>query len=258
MRQIWSLAPCRRRYVHPRSLERGSTSRQASSLVPAFGLFARVLGVSEEFRCVHGGVEGLELADSIAGDAHKLLNVPYDCGFFFSRHAGLAQQVFQNPDAAYLNAADPSPDLIQSPLNIGLENSRRFRALPVYATLISYGRAGYRDMLQRQIRFARLVAWYFFQHPEFDLLPQDMKDKAAIDQKIYIIVLFRAKDDALNAKLVRRLNASSQMYVSGTTWQERQACRIAVANWQVDPDGDSAVVQTVVEKVLGTWHHTRS
>ncbi|KAI4168502.1 MAG: hypothetical protein LQ343_006389 [Gyalolechia ehrenbergii] len=216
----------------------------------AFGIFARVLEDSDEFNYVRGGVEGLDLADSIAGDAHKLLNVPYDCGFFFSRHAGMTQEVFQNPNAAYLSSGNSSPDSVQSPLNIGLENSRRFRALPVYASLVSYSRNGYRDMLQRQIRLARRIAGYLTRHPYFDLLPQNRDDMANIDERTYIIVLFRAKDDFLNATLVQRLNASSQIYVSGTAWDGRPACRIAVANWQVDVERDLAIVQSVVEEIL--------
>ncbi|KAL8718393.1 MAG: hypothetical protein Q9225_004468 [Loekoesia sp. 1 TL-2023] len=224
----------------------------------AFGLFARVLENSEEFRYVRGGVEGLELADSIAGDAHKLLNVPYDCGFFFSRHAGLAQEVFQNPNAAYLSSGSQTPDQILSPLNIGLENSRRFRALPVYATLISYGRVGYQDMLERQVRLARRIAKFFSQHRDFVLLPEKQDDKADIDDRTYIIVLFRAKDDALNNTLVRRLNNSSQIYVTGTTWNGKSACRFAVANWQVDVESDLSVIQTVVKEVLEDWQRAKS
>ncbi|CAL8578999.1 hypothetical protein XPA_004763 [Xanthoria parietina] len=224
----------------------------------AFGLFARILDDSQEFRYISDGAKGLELADSIAGDAHKLLNVPYDCGFFFCRHAGLAQQVFQNPNAAYLSSGSSTTGMIQSPLNVGLENSRRFRALPVYATLISYGRIGYKDMLQRQIRFARRIAWYIHQHRDFDLLPLSLHDETSINQWIYIIVLFRAKEDALNDTLVRRLNASCKMYVSGTTWENQQACRIAAANWQVDPERDSALVQEVFERVLRDWQHETS
>ena len=148
--------------------------------------------------------------------------------------------------------------MIQSPLNVGLENSRRFRALPVYATLISYGRIGYKDMLQCQIRFARRIAWYIHQHRDFDLLPLSLHDETSINQWIYIIVLFRAKEDALNDTLVRRLNASCKMYVSGTTWENQQACRIAAANWQVDPERDSALVQEVFERVLRDWQHETS
>lgn len=225
----------------------------------AFGLFARILDESPEFETVRRGTEGVELADSITGDAHKLLNVPYDCGFFFSRHPDLAHQVFQNANASYLNSANASPGQIQSPLNIGIENSRRFRGLPVYATLISYGRLGYRDMLNRQIRLARSVALFFHGHSDFDLLPRSMSDggSAKIKQEIYIIVLFRAKDQALNESLVKRINSTSRIYVSGTKWDGRPASRIAVSNWQADPDRDSDLVQSVIEDVLNAWRKER-
>ena len=213
---------------------------------------------SPGYRYVYSGTVGLELADSIAGDGHKLINVPYDCGFYFSRHPHVAQQVFQNPNAAYLSSGVPNPDSIQSPLNTGLENSRRFRALPVYATLMAYGRAGYASMLHRQILFAKGVACYFLGHEAFDLLPTDLRTVAMVAEKTYIIVLFRAKDDALNRELVKRLNASSQIYTSGTSWQGRPACRIAAANWQIDHNHDGRVVRSVVEGVLNDWRREHS
>lgn len=220
----------------------------------AFGLFARLLDGLPEFETVAQGARGLTLADSVAADGHKLLNVPYDCGFFFCRHPNIAQQVFQNPNAAYLNTKNAATDLIQSPLNIGIENSRRFRGLPVYATLMAYGREGYADMLKRQIRFARAVAAYLFDHADFELLPKDLfSDKTSIDENIFIIVLFKAKNKALNDTLVERINASSKMYVSGTMWDNCPASRIAVSNWQVDPDRDLNVVRTVLENVLSDW-----
>ena len=220
----------------------------------AFGLFARLLDGSPEFETVAQGAQGLTLADSIGGDGHKLLNVPYDCGFFFCRHPGIAQQVFQNPNAAYLNTKNSATDSIQSPMNVGIENSRRFRGLPVYATLMAYGREGYADMLKRQIRFARAVAAHLFDHTDFELLPTDVfSNRASIEKSIFIIVLFKAKNKALNDTLVKRINASSKMYVSGTVWDHCPASRIAVSNWQVDPDRDLNVVKTVLENVLSEW-----
>ena len=41
----------------------------------AFGLLARVLPDMKDYENIQAGVAGLELADSITGDAHKLLNV---------------------------------------------------------------------------------------------------------------------------------------------------------------------------------------
>lgn len=197
------------------------------------------------------------MADSITGDAHKLLNVPYDCGFFFCRHVNLAQQVFQNPNAAYLNTGSTGPETIQSPLNIGIENSRRFRGLPVYATLMAYGRRGYTEMLQRQITLARRIAFYLFDHELFELLPGSMKNWHEIEQDIFIIVLFRAKDDSFNNSLISRINSTSRIHVSGTMWLDRPATRIAIANWQADPERDIKVVQSVIEDVVLDWQKSR-
>jgi glutamate/tyrosine decarboxylase-like PLP-dependent enzyme len=63
----------------------------------AFGLLARCLPQTREYAYLNAGVKWLEVADSIAADAHKLFNVPYDCGIFLSRHLGTGIDVFQNP-----------------------------------------------------------------------------------------------------------------------------------------------------------------
>ncbi|KAM3076571.1 hypothetical protein ACMFMG_007377 [Clarireedia jacksonii] len=131
----------------------------------AFGLFARTLPQTPEFAALHRSCEGLELADSITGDGHKMLNVPYDCGFFLTRSLSTLNSVFQNPNAAYLSSGISS---IPSPLNHGLENSRRFRALPVYAVLLAYGRDGLSDMLVRQVRLARSIARFLDAHEGYE------------------------------------------------------------------------------------------
>ncbi|EMD00026.1 hypothetical protein BAUCODRAFT_361701 [Baudoinia panamericana UAMH 10762] len=225
----------------------------------AFGLLARVLPESEEFREVKDGVAGLELADSIAGDAHKLLNVPYDCGIMLSKRLDLAIEVFQNPNAAYLNTASSETTAstdraIPSPLNIGIENSRRFRALPVYATLAAYGRQGHRDMMERQIRLARAIAAAIVARPKyFELLPMGEDSEICRRlQNIYIIVLFRAKGDKLSTELVKRINSSRRIYISGTTWQGKPAARFAVASWRVDVERDLSLVIQVLDEVAAS------
>ncbi|KAK4553426.1 hypothetical protein LTR86_009483 [Recurvomyces mirabilis] len=221
----------------------------------AFGLLARILPPNDEYSVLNAGVTGLELADSITGDAHKLLNVPYDCGIFLSRYLATGVSVFQNTNAAYLNTASSETTAskdrtIPSPLNIGLENSRRFRALPVYATLAAYGKNGYRDMLQRQIRLARGIAKWIMESSQYELLPPAMTGTSQSDilKSIYIVVLFRAQDGALNEDLVQRINSSRRMYVSGTQWGGQPAARFAIATWLVDPERDLPVVITELEK----------
>lgn len=218
----------------------------------AFGLQARLLPSSNpSYTTLLAGVAGLELADSITGDAHKLLNVPYDCGFILSKNLTLAQQVFQNPNAVYLNAGG-SEVTIPSPLNIGIENSRRFRALPVYASLVAHGKAGYLDILTRQIELSRAIAAFVDSHPSYELLPLPAQASTSAEERlarIYVIVIFRAKAADLNSELVKRINGSRRLYVSGTQWEGKAAARFAVANWQVDVERDLKIVKDVLREV---------
>jgi glutamate/tyrosine decarboxylase-like PLP-dependent enzyme len=214
----------------------------------AFGILGRVLD-SPQYQSIKQACAGLELADSITGDGHKLLNVPYDCGFFLSRHQHIAERVFLNPNAAYL-ASSNSPNSIMSPLNIGLENSRRFRALPVYASLVAYGKSGYREMLKRQIELSKGIAQFILESEEYELLPQST---ASVDERlsnIFIIVIFRAKDDELNKSLVDKIKTTRKIYVSGTAWGGQPACRFAVSNWMADVKKDLPIIKEVLQSVV--------
>ncbi|KAL4895099.1 pyridoxal phosphate-dependent transferase [Aspergillus ambiguus] len=216
----------------------------------AFGIFGRVLENSAEFASIRKSCDGIELADSITGDGHKLLNVPYDCGFFLCRHGDEANNVFQNANAAYLTAGNSAQPSIPSPLNIGIENSRRFRALPVYTTLVAYGKTGYRGVLERQIRLARMVAAWLFDHPAYNVLPESLS-KEQLSEQTYMSVLFSAKEDELNKYLAKNINDTAKMFVSGTSWQGRSACRIAISNWRVNEVRDFAIITAVLDAIAG-------
>ncbi|EJP64063.1 pyridoxal-dependent decarboxylase [Beauveria bassiana ARSEF 2860] len=218
----------------------------------AFGVFARALEQTDQYKVLHQRLDGIELADSITIDGHKLLNVPYDCGMFFCKSSTIMQSVFTNPGASYLSssATITTSDDIPSPLNIGLENSRRFRALPVYAVLLSEGRPGLAALLGAMTQLSRAIAAFLRDSPDYELLPEE-NDGAANDAKeeeeeIFISVLFRATNAALNETLVARINDTRQLYVSGTTWRGRKAVRIAVSNWRVNAERDAAVVREIL------------
>ncbi|KAF7550984.1 hypothetical protein G7Z17_g5323 [Cylindrodendrum hubeiense] len=209
----------------------------------AFGIFVRALEDKEGYKLLHKRVEGIELADSITVDGHKLLNVPYDCGMFLTRSHLTLQSVFTNPNAAYLSSG--SQDSIPSPLNIGLENSRRFRALPAYVVLLSEGRSGMAGLLANMVELSRQVAAFIRDSEHYELLPDENAD---LDE-IFMIVLFRAKDAALNEVLVQKINETRQMYVSGTQWEGQKAVRMAVSTWKVDVARDYKVVTSILAAV---------
>ncbi|KAK0745196.1 pyridoxal phosphate-dependent transferase [Apiosordaria backusii] len=223
----------------------------------AFGIFARALPKTDEFLSLHACVAGMELADSIGADGHKLLNVPYDNGIFLSRHPSTLTQVFSNPGAAYLAPSSsssttnsPSQDEILSPLNIGLENSRRFRALPVYAVLKSEGRDGMAAMFSRMVLLARKIASFVHHSEHYELLPETDN---YVEEDVFIIVLFRAKNEALNEVLVDRINQMGKMFVSGTQWQGKKAVRIAVSTWRVQVERDAKYVEGVLKEVAESF-----
>jgi glutamate/tyrosine decarboxylase-like PLP-dependent enzyme len=150
--------------------------------------------------------------------------------------------------APYLNAEVGS---VPSPLNIGIENSRRFRALPVYANLLALGRKGFVDMLERQIMLARAIAQFVDESDVYELLPPKPHKETYGYRTIYIIVLFRFKGTMShwNADLVRRINSLGKIYVSGTTWNSEPACRFAISNWQSSYLKDFGVIKETLEAV---------
>lgn len=153
------------------------------------------------------------------------------------------EAVFTNPNASYL--ASSGTATIPSPLNIGLENSRRFRALPAYAVLLSEGRPGMASLLGNMTRLSRRVAAYLRDSPHYELLPSEGGSDAALDE-VFICVLFRAKSAELNDVLVQRINETRQMYVSGTSWKGEKAVRVAVSNWRVDVERDTKVITAIL------------
>ncbi|KAI1302006.1 pyridoxal phosphate-dependent transferase [Xylaria venustula] len=221
----------------------------------AFGVFARVLPEKDEFSSLLEINAGLELCDSMTVDGHKLLNVPYDNGIFFTRKASILDSVFKNPNAAYLSS--DSTSRIQSPLNIGLENSRRFRALPVYAVLRSEGKLGLSQMMEKMVITARAVARAIRGSEDYVLLP-DAGSATPSDDNIHIGVLFRAKDDGLNKVLVQRINEGNEWYVSGSSWDGKPAVRVAVSSWRADPEDAFNVVEKSLAAISQAYRRSQS
>ena len=188
----------------------------------AFGLWA---AASPELR---ERVAGVERADSWATDAHKWLNVPYDCGLAFVADAD-THRAAMAMTAEYLVA---DADAARDAMDWTPEFSRRARGVAVYAALRSLGRDGVAELVERCCRHARGFA------EELERLPGcEILNEVVLNQ-----VLLRFADDATTRSVLESVQRSGEAWMSGTTWDDRFAIRISVSNWRTN---DSDVSRTV-------------
>lgn len=138
---------------------------------------------------------------------------------------------------------------VPAPLFMGIENSRRFRALPLFASLMSLGKSGYQDLIRRNVEFARAIArslpasYELLNGPEIPLN----------------VVLFRGtegskfstEDPGSGQRLCNAINQSRTIYVTPTMWQGKGAARLAVSNWRTGSDErEVKIVLDVLEKAM--------
>ncbi len=179
----------------------------------AFGLWA---AASPRLRHL---VRGVERADSWAFDAHKWLNVPYDCGLMFCAHPG-AHRAAMSVTADYLVLGGPGEP--REPLDWTPAFSRRARGFAVYAALRSLGREGVADLVDRCCAHARAFAAGLATVP----------GSVVLNEVVLNQVLFRFGDDDTTDRVLRAVVASGEAWLSGTTVDGRRAIRLSVSNWQ--------------------------
>ena len=193
----------------------------------AFGLWA---GASPALRHL---VAGVEQADSVATDAHKWLNVPYDSGLVFVAHPQAHLAAFAKV-ASYLT---PAQGGARDPDGFVPEASRRARGFPVWAALRSLGRSGVAELVERCCGNARRFADALAAADGVEVL-----NEVVLNQ-----VLVRFPDpggdhDGRTREVVRRVQAGGTLWLGGTTWHGMAAMRISVSNWSTtDADVDRSV-----------------
>lgn len=192
----------------------------------AFGGFA---SVSPELRPL---LEGWACADSICVDLHKWLNVPYDSGIAFTRHRRLQVDVFSNV-AGYLGCSADDPE----PIHLAPENSHRWRALPAWFSLIAYGSDGYREIVERDCRLARMLGERIRQSELFDLLAPVKLN----------IVCFAPRNPDITSEVIERVRDSGSTFVTPTVLGARSAMRAAFSNWRTTESDIDIAWQALVQ-----------
>ncbi len=203
----------------------------------AFGLWA---AASPSLRPL---LAGIELADSLAVDGHKWLNVPYDCGLAIvaDRAAHWNAMTLLAPYYQPDPAADPHQ--IRDNHNWTPEASRRARGFTVYAALRSLGRNGVAEMIERCCALARRMAERLSAGPGVEILNDVVLNQVLV--RFHPAADTDATTDANTAAVIRRVQQDGTCWLSATDWHGMHAMRISVSNWsttEADIDASAAAI----------------
>jgi glutamate/tyrosine decarboxylase-like PLP-dependent enzyme len=198
----------------------------------AFGLWARA---SRAHRAL---ADGIELADSWATDAHKWLNVPYDCGVVLVRDRD-DHRAAMSSTAAYLIQTGGAE---RDPTDWVPEFSRRARSVPVYAALRTLGRDGVEDLVARGCARAHQIAQRLAAEPRIRIL-----NDVVLNQ---VLVRFD-DDDETTRRVVTGVQQEGTCWLSGTVWHGMAAMRISVSNWATSEDDAARSAEAIVSVFLG-------
>ena len=194
----------------------------------AFGLFAAATPTYRHLTDGHAG------ADSWATDAHKTLNVPYDCGIAIVRDPA-AVKAAMGMHGDYLIQDEAGDPFERVP-----ELSRRARSIPVWAVLAALGRSGVADLVERMAGHAAVFAREIAAIPGAEVL----------NDVVFTQVCVSFGDDDRTRGVVARLLADGEAWMSGSVWRGRAVLRISVSNWSTG-EGDVRRSLRALERAVG-------
>jgi aromatic-L-amino-acid decarboxylase len=181
--------------------------------------YAGAAAVCPELR---GHFAGWERADSVVVNPHKWLGVPTDCSTLWTRRADALRNAFSLVPE-YLRADEDVVSLSEYSQPLG----RRFRALKLWAVLRCYGGAGLRERIREHVRLASLFEEWVRAEPGWEV----------VAPRHFSLVCFRRDGtDEENERVLERVNASGEVFLSHTRLDDRYVLRLAVGSFRTTED----------------------
>jgi glutamate/tyrosine decarboxylase-like PLP-dependent enzyme len=195
----------------------------------AFGLWA---AASSRWAAA---LDGLDTADSWATDAHKTLNVPYDCGVAIVARAGAAKSAFTS-HTSYFIRDDAG---VADPMDRVPELSRRSRGIPVWAALRSLGRSGAVALVEGLAANARALAEGLASIDGVEVL----------NDVVFTQITVAFGSDERTRSVTQALIDDGVVWMSGSRWAGREVLRISVSNWSTDAADVATSIDAVARAV---------
>jgi len=187
--------------------------------------------VCPELRSAFEGIEGV---DSLVVNPHKWLLTTQGCSAFWTRRPDDLRAAFSLVPE-YLR----TPDEVVSLSEYGVELGRGFRALKLWTVMRCYGREGLQEMIRRSIALAESFEGWVREAPGWELCAP----------RPFSVVCFRREgsSDRENEALLEQVNASGEVFLSGTRLNGRFVLRLAVGNARTTED-DVRVAWEVLQR----------
>ncbi|MCC6179568.1 MAG: amino acid decarboxylase [Chloroflexi bacterium] len=193
------------------------------------------------------GYAGLGRADSLILDPHKWLSVPVECGCALVRDGALLQQTFSLVPPYLQTREDRGFGGLPWFSEYDFQQTRGFRALKLWMTLLGAGRDGIAAHIARHNRLARRLA---------DLVDaaSDLERLAPVTLSIvcfrYAPVALRggaAALDDLNRQIMEEVQAGGETFITQTQLRGRFALRACIVHYATTED-DLALLVDVVRR----------
>lgn len=213
----------------------GTTSTSSIDPVPAVAEIAERYSLWMHVDAAYGGnaaivpeyasvLDGSGRADSLVMNPHKWMGTPIDLSLLFTRKPDVLRRAFSLVPE-YLRTTEG--DRVLNYMDYGVPLGRRFRALKLWFVMRAYGRDGLAGKIRSHIQWAHELAEQIAVHPDFEMCaPTPLS-----------LVCFRKKgSDEENQRLLDRLNASGEMFLSHTVLGGRYVLRLAIGNYSTTRD----------------------
>ncbi len=182
--------------------------------------------------------EGMDAADSLTIDCHKWLNIPYDCAISLVR-----KDLKEYQYRVYAQATTVTGHVGETTdfTNLGNEGSRRFRALPVWFSLMAYGKQGYAEMVERDCAMARRFA-------------KALSDSGVInihgEVRINGFAFTLNKENVTDAEIAEwglMIRKDGVTYLNGAKVCGKSVLRCSLSNWGIEEADVDAVAASVIK-----------
>ena len=200
----------------------------------------------------HPDLKAIARADSIAMDPHKWLYAPFEAACTLVRDPQKLLDAFSYRPT-YYNFEGSADDPRTSFYELGMQNSRGFRALKVWLLLQHAGRKGYEQMIADDIALSKRMAAALSARGDFEVVTQAL----SITTFRYVPADIRGRDvgdylDKLNGAILSHLQESGDLFVSNAVVNGKYVLRACITNWRTteqDVDAVPGIVAALGEQL---------